>query len=53
VRLTAAGRVTVDGALEGLLSREQALLDGLDPGQQRTLARLLHTLVVPFEGEAR
>jgi DNA-binding MarR family transcriptional regulator len=53
VRLTGAGRVTVDGALEGLLSREQALLAGLDPAQQRTLARLLHTLVVPFEGETR
>jgi DNA-binding MarR family transcriptional regulator len=49
VRLTAGGRLTVDGALEGLLSREQALLAGLDHGQQRTLARLLHTLVVPFE----
>jgi DNA-binding MarR family transcriptional regulator len=53
VRLTAAGRVTVDGALEGLLGREQALLAGLDPTQQRTLARLLRTLVVPFEGEVQ
>ncbi len=53
VRLTAAGRVTVDSALEGLLSREQALLAGLDTAEQRTLARLLHTLVVPFEGETR
>jgi DNA-binding MarR family transcriptional regulator len=49
VGLTVAGRVTVDGALEGLLAREQALLAGLDAAQQSTLARLLHTLVVPFE----
>jgi DNA-binding MarR family transcriptional regulator len=53
VRLTAAGRLTVDGALEGLLTREQALLAGLDATQQGTLAGLLHTLVVSFEGEAR
>src|SRR3954467_7750827 len=51
VRLTDAGRTTVDGALEGLLDREQALLTGLDPTQQRTLAGLLRTLVLPFEGE--
>ncbi|HET9827341.1 MAG TPA: MarR family transcriptional regulator [Nocardioidaceae bacterium] len=50
VGLTVAGRVTVDGALEGLLAREQALLAGLDAAQQGTLARLLRTLVVPFEG---
>ena len=50
VGLTVAGRVTVDGALEGLLAREQTLLAGLDAAQQSTLARLLHTLVVPFEG---
>jgi DNA-binding MarR family transcriptional regulator len=53
VRLTATGRATVDGALEGLLTREQALLAGLDAAQQRTLASLLQTLVVPFEGETR
>jgi DNA-binding MarR family transcriptional regulator len=51
VRLTDAGRTTVDGALEGLLDREQSLLTGLDPAQQRTLAGLLRTLVLPFEGE--
>ncbi len=49
VRLTPAGRATVDGALEGLLSRERALLTGLDAAEQRTLAGLLRTLVVPFE----
>jgi DNA-binding MarR family transcriptional regulator len=53
VRLTPAGRTTVDGALESLLAREQALLVGLEPAQQRTLARLLRSLVVPFESEAR
>ena len=53
VRLTAAGRTTVDGALEGLLTREHALLAGLDAAQQKDLARLLRTLVVPFENEAR
>jgi DNA-binding MarR family transcriptional regulator len=50
VGLTVAGRVTVDGALDGLLAREQALLAGLDAAEQSTLARLLRTLVVPFEG---
>ena len=52
VRLTSAGRTTVDGALEGLLSRERALLAGLDAADQALLADLLHTLVAPFEGEA-
>jgi DNA-binding MarR family transcriptional regulator len=53
VRLTAAGRSRVDGALVGLLTRERALLGGLGPGEQRTLAGLLRTLVVPFEDPAR
>ncbi len=53
VRLTAEGRTTVDGALEGLLRRERDLLTGLDADQQRVLAGLLRELVVPFEGEAR
>ena len=52
VRLTATGRRTVDGALEGLLSRERALLTGLDADDQRRLADLLRALVVPFESEA-
>jgi len=51
VRLTDAGRSTVDGALEGLLDKERTLLTGLDPARQRTLAGLLRTLVLPFEGE--
>jgi hypothetical protein len=49
VRLTTAGRTTVDGALEGLLSRERDLLAGLDAPEQRRLTALLRTLVAPFE----
>src|SRR3954463_12482597 len=49
VRLTAAGRRTVDGALEGLLRRERDLLTGLDAADQDRLAGLLRSLVVPFE----
>jgi DNA-binding MarR family transcriptional regulator len=52
VRLTASGRRTVDGALEGLLRREQDLLAGLDAADQERLAALLRSLVVPFEQEA-
>src|SRR3954470_1839043 len=51
VRLTPTGRTTVDGALEGLLSRERDLLAGLDTAEQRRLAELLRTLVVPFESD--
>jgi len=53
VRLTPAGRTTVDGALAGLLERERALLAGLGSTEQRTLARLLRALVVPFEEPPR
>jgi DNA-binding MarR family transcriptional regulator len=49
VRLTGTGRTTVDGALEGLLARERDLLAGLNATDQRRLAGLLRTLVVPFE----
>jgi len=52
VRLTPAGLTTVDGSLEGLLAREQALLAGLAPAQQHQLAALLRTLVLPFEAGA-
>jgi DNA-binding MarR family transcriptional regulator len=52
VRLTDAGRTTVDGALESLLAREHALLAGLGPQEQSQLAGLLRSLVVPFEGGA-
>ena len=51
VRLTPAGGRTVDGALEGLLRREQALLAGLDAADQKRLAGLLRSLVAPFESE--
>jgi DNA-binding MarR family transcriptional regulator len=51
VRLTDAGRRTVDGALSGLLDRERDLLAALDPAAQRELAGLLRTLVLPFERE--
>jgi DNA-binding MarR family transcriptional regulator len=53
VRLTDAGRTTVDGALEGLLGRERDLLTGLDAADQRRLADLLRALAGPFEDEAR
>ena len=49
VRLTAAGRSTVDGALAGLLDRERDLLAGLERTEQQLLATLLRSLVVPFE----
>lgn len=52
VRLTSTGRAAVDGALDGLLAREEALLDGLDPTDRRRLADLLRSLVVPFEEHA-
>ncbi len=51
VRLTPAGRRTVDGALDALLSRERDLLGGLDAADQRALAGLLRTLTAPFERE--
>jgi DNA-binding MarR family transcriptional regulator len=49
VRLTPSGRTAVDGALDGLLARERALLAGLGAADQLRLADLLRTLVVPFE----
>jgi DNA-binding MarR family transcriptional regulator len=52
VRLTDAGRRTVDGALAGLLDRERDLLAALEPDDQRRLAGLLRTLVLPFESES-
>jgi DNA-binding MarR family transcriptional regulator len=52
VRLTDAGRRTVDGALAGLLDRERDLLAALEPDDQSRLAGLLRTLVLPFESES-
>ena len=51
VRLTEAGRTTVDGALSGLLARERDLLGGLGPADQQQLASLLRDLVLPFEND--
>ena len=53
MRLTSAGRAAVDGALDGLLAREQALLAALGSDDQQRLANLLRTLVVPFEEDVR
>lgn len=49
VRLTDAGRTTVDGALRGLLERERDLLAGLNTTDHKHLAALLRDLVAPFE----
>ena len=52
VRLTGAGRVTVDGALAGLLDRERDLLAGLSAADHDVLATLLRDLLAPFEEQA-
>jgi DNA-binding MarR family transcriptional regulator len=49
VRLTPTGRDLVDGTLADLLGREQVLLAGLSESEQADLARLLRTLVEPFD----
>ncbi|MFF3665075.1 MarR family winged helix-turn-helix transcriptional regulator [Microtetraspora malaysiensis] len=49
VRLTALGLERVDAAFVGLLRRERELLAGLGEREQRALAALLHTLLVPFD----
>jgi DNA-binding MarR family transcriptional regulator len=49
VRLTPAGRERVDAAFADLLRRERELLAGLAPDQQRVLAGLLRTILVPFD----
>ncbi|HTX84896.1 MAG TPA: MarR family transcriptional regulator [Streptosporangiaceae bacterium] len=51
VQLTGAGLRRVDAAMSDLLSRERALLTGLDAGQQAELACLLRILLVPFDAE--
>src|SRR4051812_25456366 len=48
VRLTAAGKRTVDGAFAALLDAEKALLADLPVRQQKELATLLRTLLAPF-----
>ncbi len=52
VRLTVAGRRTVDDAFAGLLERERDLLAALDAGERGQLASLLRRVVAPFEGGA-
>lgn len=49
VRLTPAGRSAVDGALDGLLTREADLLAALNDSERDQLAGLLRSLVVDFE----
>lgn len=48
VRLTAAGRASVDGAFEALLDREHALLVDVPPAEREQLAHHLRTLMAPF-----
>jgi DNA-binding MarR family transcriptional regulator len=48
VRLTGAGRVTVDGAFEALLDAERELLADLPAKDRTQLAALLRTLMTPF-----
>ncbi|MGH3497076.1 MAG: MarR family winged helix-turn-helix transcriptional regulator [Nocardioidaceae bacterium] len=49
VRLTAAGRRTVDAAMEALLERERTLLSGIPARDGRALADSLRILVTPFD----
>jgi DNA-binding MarR family transcriptional regulator len=52
VRLTDAGRIAVDAALDGLLAHENGLLAALSPTDRTRLAELLRTLVQPFDEAA-
>ncbi|HET6685525.1 MAG TPA: MarR family transcriptional regulator [Jiangellaceae bacterium] len=52
VRLTDAGRVAVDAALDGLLAHERGLLAALSAADRTRLAELLRTLVQPFDEAA-
>lgn len=49
VRLTAAGRASVDAAFADLLDRERELLAALPATDRATLADLLRRLVTPFD----
>jgi DNA-binding MarR family transcriptional regulator len=51
VRLTKRGQAGVDAALEDLLRREQTLLQDLSAKERDSLARLLRTVVGPFDAE--
>jgi DNA-binding MarR family transcriptional regulator len=48
VRLTRKGRTAVDGAFEALLAAEAELLADLPVRDQKKLASLLRTLLVPY-----
>ena len=50
VRLTPAGRTTVDGAFEALIGAERELLVDLPAKDRTQLASLLRTLMTPFAG---
>jgi len=50
VRLTPQGRARADAAMTELLERERSLLSELDVGQRDTLAGLLRSLLLPFDG---
>ena len=52
VRLTPAGRDTVDAAMADLLTRERALLSDLSGEDRDHLAATLRDLLAPFESEA-
>lgn len=49
IRLTAAGRDVVDGAMAELISGERQILATLGPAEQERLAGLLKVLLEPFE----
>jgi len=49
VRLTDAGRARVDAALADLLDHERTILAALPDDRHDDLARLLRTLVAPFD----
>src|SRR5690349_373961 len=49
VRLTASGRVAVDGAIDSLLAHEHELLAGLTADEAKALADALRTLSRPFD----
>ncbi len=49
VRLTARGRAKVDATVGDLLDREKVLLAPLSQRQRDTLARLLRTILAPFD----
>ena len=49
VQITGAGRRRVDGALEDLVDRENAILGTLDDADRSVLASLLRRVVAPFD----